>query len=121
MLPKVEHKLPASEVGELSQSTWSNWEDVEKVIINNKEYGNLLYTRHALENTYPASLGRVAGHTSNHPPVGIPPNFVQMIIESPYTKVYEKVKDGIGRTIYETENIRVITENNIVVTISRKK
>ncbi len=121
MLPKVEHKLPASEVGELSQSTWSNWEDVEKVIINNKEYGNLLYTRHALENAYPASLGRVAGHTSNHPPVGIPPNFVQMIIESPYTKVYEKVKDGIGRTIYETENIRVITENNIVVTISRKK
>ncbi len=44
-----------------------------------------------------------------------------MIMESPHTKIYEKIVDGMGRKIYEAENIRIITENNIIISIIRKK
>ena len=119
---KFEHKLPSVLFEKVP--TWNNWKDIEKVILDNREYaryGDMLYTRHALENTYPSSLGRVVGHTSNHPPVGIPPSFIKMIIESPETKVSEKCVDGIARKLYETESLRVVTENDIVVTIVKKK
>ena len=93
-------------------------------MINGKEYakiGEWLYTRHAVENLYPSKMGRAAGHTSNHDHLTLPPKYVNDILSNKNTPFKEVTKDGVSRKIYDTNDIRIITEGKVVITIYKNK
>ena len=66
-------------------------------------------------------MGRAPGHTSNHDHLNLPPKFVNDIISSKNSKYAEVKKDGVTRRIYDTNDIRIITEGNVVITIYKNK
>ena len=106
------------------KGAWGHWSDYEKVAINGKEYakiGDWLYTRHAVENLYPSKMGRAPGHTSNHDHLNLPPKFVNDIISNKNSKFAEVKKDGATRRIYDANDIRIITEGKVVITIYKNK
>jgi hypothetical protein len=90
---------------------WTRWEDYEKITIDGREYaelGNHLYTRHAVERTYPSDFG---GRS-------IAPKFIEDVIE---TGTIRKVLiKGIERIIHTSGTVQVVTEQNdrIVITVN---
>ncbi|RYE21609.1 MAG: hypothetical protein EOP45_09340 [Sphingobacteriaceae bacterium] len=79
--PRTKRKLDQGK----SQPSWPQWSQCEKVVRDGNEYvkiGKYLYTRHALENTYPPHLGRPAGHTSKRDPIGIAPKYIEYILSN---------------------------------------
>jgi hypothetical protein len=108
-----------------SKEKWGYWSNYKKIVVDGKEYakiGDWFYTRHAVENMYPSGMGKMAGHTSNHPPVNISPKLVNEILDKNniYThRTYSKYHKT--RAQHDLGDIRVITEENVVVTIMRKK
>jgi len=94
-----------------SKPLWTRWEDYEKIMIDGREYakiGNRLYTRHAVERSYPADFG---GRS-------IAPKFIEDVIE---TGTVRKVTiNGIERKIHTSGTVQVVTEQNgrIVITVN---
>jgi RHS repeat-associated protein len=88
-----------------SKLLWGTWNDYSKVIIGGQEYakiGERLYTRHAVERMMPVGLG---GR-------GVPPTVVENAIQ-----FGTKTEGKFGRTIHTFENVRVITEKDIVISV----
>ncbi len=90
---------------------WKRWKDYEKVIIGDREYakiGKRLYTRHAVERAYPASLG---GRS-------IAPAFIEDAIETGATR--KVAVGGIERIIHTSGTVQVVTEQDgyIVITVN---
>lgn len=90
---------------------WKKWDDYEKITIHGREYtkiGNRLYTRHAVERTYPSDLG---GRS-------IAPKFIEDVIK---TGTIRKVTiNGVERIIHTSGTVQVVTEQNgkIVITVN---
>jgi len=87
---------------------WKKWEDYEKEIISDREYariGNRLYTRHAVERSYPASIG---GRS-------IAPAFIEEVVRTGTVRV-----GRIERKIHTSGTVQIVTEDdgNIVVTVN---
>jgi len=98
-------------IDDQNKPSWTKWEDYEKVTVDGREYakvGNRLYTRHAVERTYPSGLlGR-----------SISPKFIEDVIE---TGIIRKVViNGIERIIHTSGTVQVVTEQNdrIVITVN---
>lgn len=75
---------------------WKKWEDYEKEIIEGREYakiGKRLYTRHAVERAYPASLG---GRS-------IAPAFTEYVIENGTAR--NIVVGGVRRTVHTSGTV----------------
>jgi RHS repeat-associated protein len=88
-----------------SKLLWGTWDDYAKVIVNGREYaqiGKRLYTKHAIERMAPVGFG---GR-------GIPPSVVEHAVQ-----YGEKTQGKFGRTIHTFENVRVITEKDIVISV----
>ena len=66
-------------------------------------------------------MGRAPGHTSNHDHLNLPPKFVNDIISNKNSKFAEVKKDGATRRIYDANDIRIITEGKVVITIYKNK
>lgn len=81
-----------------------------------------MYTRHAIENLYPSKMGRAPGHTSNHDHLNLPPKFVNNIIDKNNIKTQCTYSSyHTNRVQHDSGNLRIITEDNIVVTVMRVK
>ena len=128
LLKDVENKVPGIELG------WPHWNEVNKLTILGREYAHvegLVFSKHGYENIYPGTLGKIAGHSSDHPPNSISPKYIRWILESPATVM--KPGDAIvrGETIlgyrrnFIHDNITIIKEydSDIIVTVilDRKK
>jgi len=90
---------------------WMKWEDYEKIVIRGREYakvGSRLYTRHAVERTYPSNLG---GRS-------IAPGFIEHTIETGTT--LKVVVNSVERTIHTSGTVQVVTEQDghIVITVN---
>jgi hypothetical protein len=112
------------DVGDTKQfsttQSWGYWAQYEKIIIDGKEYakvGDWLYTRHAVENLYPSKMGRAPGHTSNHDHLNLPPKYINDILSNKNTRFKEVTKNGVNRRLFQSGDIEIVTEGNIVVTV----
>ena len=68
--------------GNPAKPPWLSWNQYEKVTISGKEYakvGNRLYTRHAVERTYPSGLGKAAGGVKGR---SVSPSFIDEVLTS---------------------------------------
>jgi len=97
---------------------WLSWAEYEKVLIGDTEYakvGSRLYTRHAVERTYPSGLGVAAGGVKGR---SIAPAFIEDALTSPQT-VRSPVTGPLGqvRVSHVSGSVEVITEGDIVVTV----
>ena len=113
-------KIPSRDV------PWLSWRQYPKVTFEGKEYvkiGDRLYTRHAIERTYPRALGKAAYINEGR---SIAPQFIEEVINSPLTKR----KPALGpnkepRTVFYNGNLKVVTEQSkgkeIVISVVPEK
>jgi hypothetical protein len=99
---------------------WLSWEQYEKVTVDGKVYakvGNRLYTRHAVERTYPSGLGTPAGGGLG-PGRSIAPAFIEDVIETGTKQTV--IVNGVERIIHTSGTVQIVTEHGdrIVVTVN---
>lgn len=98
------------------------WGEYDKVVLEGREYariGERLWTRHAVERTYPRRWGTPAGAPpGTGPGRAIAPNLVEDVIQKGSQRTV--VVRGVERTIHTSGTVEVITEHGgrIVVSIN---
>jgi len=103
----------------IDSSRWGFWSDLSKTIKNGKEYALIngrLYTRHAIDRMTPKAYGVAAGGTKGR---GVPTFLIEEVIEKGAV-ASEKLINGTKRIMKTIDNISVILEDNIVVTVLYK-
>jgi RHS repeat-associated protein len=103
-----------------ARPSWLSWEQYQKVKMGGRVYakvGNRLYTRHAVERTYPSGLGTPAGGGPG-PGRSIAPAFIEDVIETGTKQTV--IVNGVERVIYTSGTVQVVTEqgDKIVVTVN---
>lgn len=67
-------------------------------------------------------MGRAPGHTSNHDHLTVAPKFVNDVLDKNNIKTQRTYSPyHPNRIQHDSGNLRIITENNIVVTVMRIK
>jgi filamentous hemagglutinin len=88
------------------------------VTIGSQEYarvGNRLYTHHAVERTYPSSLGTAVGGVKGR---SVAPGYIQEVLSSPgTTRIPVTGPLGEARVSHVSGSLEVITEGDIVITV----
>ena len=104
---------------EVEEVNWGMWRDLQKCIYKGRQYANIngrYYTREAIDRMTPKGFGTAPkGYLSR----GIPTSVVENVIVNGQN--YNVIRDGIQRTIFENNGVRVVTEEfgKIVITTMR--
>jgi hypothetical protein len=97
---------------------WGFWDDLDKVTIGGREYasiGGRPYTRHAVERMTPRGFGTAAG-TNGVAGRGVPPGVVEDVLQNG-AQTGTRVVDGATRVSRTVDNVTVVTEGDIVITV----
>ena len=97
---------------------WLSWEQYPRVTIDGQEYarvGHRLYTRHAVERTYPSGLGTAVGGVRGR---SVAPSYIEEVLTSAHTtRMPVTGPRGEARVSHVSGSLEVITEGDIVITV----
>ncbi|MBA3782814.1 MAG: hypothetical protein H0X12_13305 [Nocardioides sp.] len=106
-------RLPGAE----GRHLWTSWQQYPKVRHAGREYalvGDRLYARHAVDRLQPSGLGAPAGAVGSGR--SISPKFIDHLLNTVKGKQVT-TPEGVVRTAYESGGVRIITEDDIVITV----
>lgn len=99
------------------RTVWTSWAQYPKVQHAGREYalvGDRLYARHAVDRLQPSGLGAPAGATGAGR--SISPRFVDHLLDTVKPSTVTTPQGAI-RQIYQSGGVRIVTEDNIVITV----
>lgn len=99
------------------RALWTSWAQYPKVQHAGREYalvGDRLYARHAVDRLQPSGLGAPAGATGAGR--SISPRFIDHLLDT-VKPTNVTTPQGAIRQIYESGGVRIVTEDNIVITV----
>ncbi len=107
----------ARAAGSGPRSLWTSWGQYPKVQHAGREYalvGDRLYARHAVDRLQPSGLGAPAGATGAGR--SISPRFIDHLLDTVPPRTVTTPQGAI-REIYESGGVRIVTEDDIVITV----
>ncbi|WP_224276053.1 WXG100-like domain-containing protein [Nocardioides lacusdianchii] len=111
----VRHASRAAGAG--PRTLWTSWAQYPKVQHAGREYalvGDRLYARHAVDRLQPSGLGAPAGATGAGR--SISPRFIDHLLDTVKPSTVTTPQGAI-RQIYESGGVRIVTEDDIVITV----